>query len=126
MAVKNSVILKKSIIGGVDLTKSQGFIELSVLHNKIEFIDILLEAGVPIHEKHQEGFSLVTTTFRKNRGDILTHRLSKGADPNAIGDGLSLANAARFTDQRRLRFVLDAGAFVNKQIKRRSALVIRT
>ncbi|CZR63500.1 uncharacterized protein PAC_13397 [Phialocephala subalpina] len=45
MAVRNSAILRQLIAGGADVTKHQGLLELAVYHNKMESIDILLEAA---------------------------------------------------------------------------------
>ncbi|KAF8850915.1 ankyrin [Acephala macrosclerotiorum] len=122
MAVRNPAMLKQLIAGDTDVTRYQGLLELAVYHNKMESIDILLEAGVLINEKHRNHYSPLTTAIRDNRIDILKRLISKDADPNTPGEGLPFVNAVRFEDRQRLRLLLDAGADVNKQIKGQSAL----
>ena len=123
MAVSKPAILKQLIAGGGDISKCRGILEQAVYHKKIESINILLDAGVPIDEKHRDLHSPLTTAIRENNIDIISHLLSNGANPNAPGEGLPITMAARFPDTKRLKIILDAGADINGKHKGKTALM---
>jgi ankyrin repeat protein len=122
-AVSKPAILKQLIAAGADVNHCNGLLEQAVYHKNIESIDILLEAGVPIDGRPGDLHSPLTTAIRENNLDIISHLLSKGADPNAPGEGLPVTMAARFADTRRLKMILDAGADINWKYKGRTALM---
>ena len=115
MAASKPAILKQLLEGGADITKSKGVLEYAIYYNSLESVKILLEAGEDINYKHDGVYTPLTTAIRDNRTEILSYLLSRGADPNVLGEGLPLINASRYADPHRLKMLLDAGADVNRK-----------
>ena len=115
IAIRKPAILKQLLEGGADITKYKGLIELATYCNDLESIEILLEAGEDINQKHDGVYTPLTTAIRDNKIEVLAYLLSHGADPNALGEGLPLINASRYADPQRLKMLLDAGADVDRK-----------
>jgi ankyrin repeat protein len=122
-ALSKPAILKQLIEGGADVRQYKGILEAAVNRNNIESVNILLDAGVPIDEKHNNRYTPLITAIRDNHIPIAAHLIAKGADANASGETLPIIMAARFADTQRLKMVLDAGADVNKQFLGQSTLM---
>jgi ankyrin repeat protein len=123
LAVSKPAILSQLIEGGADVTQCRGILEAAVYRNNIESVNILLDAGVSIDEQHNKRYTPLVTAIRDNHIPIVAHLIAKGANVNAPGETLPIIMAARFADTERLKMVLDAGADVDKQYERRSALM---
>jgi ankyrin repeat protein len=122
-ALSKPAILRQLVEGGADVRQYKGILEAAVNRNNIESVNILLDAGVPIDEKHNNRYTPLVTAIRDNHILIVGHLIAKGADVNALGETLPIIMAARFADTQRLKMVLDAGADVNKQFEGKSALM---
>jgi ankyrin repeat protein len=122
-ALSKPAILRQLIEGGANVSQYKGILEAAVYRNNIETVSILLDAGAPIDEKHNNRYTPLVTAIRDNHIPIVAHLIAKGADVNAPGETLPVIMAARFADTARLKMVLDAGVDVNKQYEGRSALI---
>jgi ankyrin repeat protein len=122
-ALSKPAILRQLIEGGANVSQYKGILEAAVSRNNIESVTILLDARVPIDEKHNNRYTPLVTAIRDNHVPIIAHLIANGADVNAPGETLPIIMAARFADTARLKMVLDAGADVNKQFLGKSALM---
>src|SRR5947209_11615449 len=86
MASSKPKLLKQLLAAGADLRTYNVLIEVAVYQNCIESIPILLEAGAPIDEKHHDRYTGLTTAIRDNHPEILSLLLSRGANPNFVGE----------------------------------------
>lgn len=95
MATKTPALLSIMLKGGADLKQAVGVMEMAVYYNKIESVEMLLDAGVDPNEKKDKCFSPLTTAIRDNRPEIIALLLSRGADPNFRGQDVPLYLASR-------------------------------
>lgn len=129
VALSSPLILKLLLEEGARLDQYKGILELAVVYNSLEAVEILLDAGVDINEKHKDFYSPLTTAIRDNRLPILKLLLEKGADVNNPGETLPLIMAARFATkpddkEERLKLLLERKELdVNAKWKGRTALM---
>ncbi|PHH80366.1 hypothetical protein CDD80_1811 [Ophiocordyceps camponoti-rufipedis] len=67
---------------GADYKKCPGIMELATSINRVESVQMLLNAGVDPNSKKDGVYTPLCTSIRDNRGDIFQLLLAKGADPN--------------------------------------------
>ncbi|RDA85895.1 hypothetical protein CP532_2706 [Ophiocordyceps camponoti-leonardi (nom. inval.)] len=67
---------------GADHKKCPGIMELATSINRVESVQMLLNAGVDPNAKKDGVYTPLCTSIRDNRGDIFQLLLANGADPN--------------------------------------------
>lgn len=77
--------LAQIVEAGGDLNEPRGIIEKAVLHNNQDALIFLLDHGVNVNAKSQEGYTPLTTAIRENRAEMIDLLLARGADPAIRG-----------------------------------------
>jgi ankyrin repeat protein len=103
--------LELLIAAGADVHSYKGLMVIATYSNCIESVKLLLDAGVDPNEKLQETYSPLTTAIRDNHPEILALLLSRGADPNLMGEDVPVKMAVNKPEL--LMQLLDHGADVS-------------
>ena len=74
------------IEGGAVVSQYKEILETAVYRDNIESVNILIDAGVSIDEKHHNHFTPPATAIRGNHIPIIAQLIAKGADINAPGE----------------------------------------
>lgn len=80
-----SHFLPQIIEAGGDPSEPRGIIEKAVQHSNMDALIFLLDQGVDVNAKSQEGWTPLTTAIRENRAEMVDLLLARGADPAIRG-----------------------------------------
>ena len=87
-------------------------------HASIEFIEVLLENGLDIHQIDDDGLSAIDIAIKFKRLDIVQYCIDKGVDLNSTkrpSGIMPLTLAACFNSTEIVQLLLDNGAEINAE-----------